>query len=104
MLLSPNSTEDIKTVFIYVDGGYHPNPPEGTLAQCTWGLCVITEHIDGSQVLQGCVGGWGGAGDNNNAYSVSGISWGIGRMWKIQIRIQKVTCSVGMGGGGVYNI
>ena len=58
MLLAPSSDAPVKTIFIYVDGGYLPHLDDGVLAQSTWGLCVITEHLDGAQVLQGCLGGW----------------------------------------------
>ena len=58
VLLVPSSSSPITTIFIYVDGGHQPNPKDDDLSSCTWGLCVITEHLNGEQVLQGCTGGW----------------------------------------------
>ena len=82
LLLAPSCKEDVKTIFIYVDGGYLPIPTDNTLAQCSWELCVITDHVDGTQVPQGCVGGW------VSANSADPVSVGARELNSFSVEIQ----------------
>ena len=58
MLTTATNHTQIEMLHIYVDGGYQPNPKDDDIADCTWGLCIISEHADGGYVFQGCSGGW----------------------------------------------